>query len=191
MSGYNVQTPSLFAVRDPQQLVQANLSTLNATLSHPDKQSIYDFEGAVTFSAEDLLNGYIIRSGGCCSFDNFDSASNIIDSLRRKLLRLTNQDNMVNGTKFDCTIYNASGDRGLSATGSDGVSMLETIYIGGMAVKCTIMIIDQARLGEGHNDTVCVCVCGGVDPLLYFGPTLVSQGITAEAFKTTFASKKP
>ena len=42
MSGYNVQTPSLFKVKNPQTLVDANLATLNATVRTPTMMQVID-----------------------------------------------------------------------------------------------------------------------------------------------------
>jgi len=181
MAGYNVTTPPLFTVRDPLQLLQFNLNTLNATMAFPDKEDHVE-EAAITqeqqdagyvsgtaylITAENLLHGFVVCTGpSTVSRVEIDTASNIIDALRRKMWRLTNLDQFANGAHFRCVLQN-------STTGSLDVysnNVSGEVQVGGsqsqIAIQATafldIVVLDQARLNTTtithHTDRVFVCI---------------------------------
>jgi len=162
MAGYNVQTPPLFTVRDPQQLVQFNLNRLNASFTFPEKTTVYAITGTTgAYSAEDLIGSYIIRRGEGDYDDYLDSAANIIDALRRKLLSIANYDReLLVGTSFSCTYFNDSSDY-IYIYGLAGTDVCDKNAVAdGCAVKMTFTITDLETLGENHSDAVNVFICG-------------------------------
>ena len=56
MSGYQVITPRTFEIKDPQDLIQFNLNTLNSTFSFPDQPTRFiNINDPVVYSASQLL----------------------------------------------------------------------------------------------------------------------------------------
>ena len=167
MAGYNVQTPPLFTVRDPQQLVQFNLNTLNAGYTFRDKETVFDSQGTggVTYTADAILGGYIIRSGSGLVTDELDTASNILDAIYRKLLSIGNNDNLPNGSTVTCTLYVDQGTGPTAIVGNTGTDVCGGFVIDPYcAVEMTLIIVDQARLNtatdNSHSDQIRVCICG-------------------------------
>jgi hypothetical protein len=163
MAGYNVQTPPLFTVRDPQQLVDFNLNRLNASFTFPEKTTEYASTGSGVspYSAEDLIGSYIIRRGQGNYDDYLDSAANIVDALRRKLLSIANYDReLLVGTSFSCILYNDSSDY-VYINGLTGTHVCDKNAVAdGCAVKMTFTITDLETLGDNHSDAVNVFICG-------------------------------
>jgi len=168
MAGYNVQTPALFAVRDPEQLVDFNLATLNATFQHAEKNSEYTANNGVQYSAVDMLDGYIVRSGITSdTTDGTASAEDIIDEMRRRLLSISNKDVMANGTSVMCGYTNLSSYY-IEIQGATGVNVSFPNYIApGSSAKLHIVVVDQASLGNGHSDQVRIAICGAYE---FFNP---------------------
>jgi hypothetical protein len=167
MAGYNVQTPPLFTVRDPEQLVDFNLATLNATFQHPEKNSAYTTNGSVTYTAVDLLNGYIQRNTSTGTTDYAASATDLIDEIRRRLLAITNKDVMANGTSVVCGYTNLSSYY-IEIQGLTGVNVSFPNSIApGSSAKLHIVVVDQASLGNGHSDEVRIAICGAYE---FFNP---------------------
>ena len=179
--GYNVTTPSLFTVRDPQELVQHNLARLNATFTSPERTSIYDTEGYVDpYNADDLIGGYIIRRGVGDWDDYLDSASNIMDALRRKLWSISNSQSVPVGLTFSCVYLNDANDW-IWIYGNDGTNVSDPrIVLNGNAVKLVFTVVDTADLGDGHSDQIDVEVCGGA-----YNYLLLSSGSDAHKAKIT------
>lgn len=164
MAGYNVQTPALFAVRDPEQLVNFNLATLNATFQHAEKNSEYTANNGVQYSAVDMLDGYIVRSGITSdTTDGTASAEDIIDEMRRRLLSISNKSTFANGTSVVCGFTNTS-NYWIQIQGATGVSVAYPNFIAsGTSAKLHMIVVDQASLGDGHTDEVRIAVCGGYE----------------------------
>jgi hypothetical protein len=183
MAGYNVQTPPLFTVRDPQQLVQFNLNTLNAGYTFRDKETVIDSQGTggVTYTADAILGGYIIRRGSGLVTDDLDTASNILDEIYRKLLSIGNNDNLPNGSTVTCTLYIDQGPTAI--VGNDGIEVCGGFLVDPYcAVEMTLIIVDQARLNtatdNSHSDQIRVCICGAYEaPFL----TPLTKGATFAA----------
>jgi len=162
MAGYNVQTPPLFTVRDPQVLVGFNLATLNATISTPSGNTVVNSANNATLLADALLGGLIVRTGaGGNRDDTTDSAANIIDAIKLELLGLANKVNLPNGTSVECT-YTNNTDYLMQIVGGDNVDVCYPNYVeSGCTVKLNIVVVDQESLGG--VDTVKIAVCGGYE----------------------------
>ena len=165
MAEYQITAPlTLFKVRDPQQLVDFNLATLNATINFPDKTTYINDSNTVLYTAEQLLGGCIVRSGRTGSFnDTVDTGANIIDAMRRKLLASANKDNLRVGDSVTCALI-IQGECYVQIVGNDNSDVCYPNYLyGGSNGNLFITITDLASLGEGHSDYVTICVCGGYE----------------------------
>lgn len=182
MAGYNVQTPPLFTVKDPQQLVQFDLNRLNATIVRPEKTTTYDVQGYVDpYYADDLIGGYIIRRGQGDWDDYFDEATNIIDAMKRKQLAISNDPTVRVGDSFTLVYTNFSNDW-IWLYGNNGTEVSDPLVVyDGDSAKCTFTVVDLASLGQGHDDRVNVFVCGGNYELLFLSDV---QKAKVEAHKT-------
>ena len=150
---------------------QSTLQYANTTILAPELESAYSGPDPVTYSARDLLNGYIVRdtSAGNNVYDLFDSASNIIAALQQRIITLSGiYQPLQNGTKFSCLIYaNApenevdNTDYGISFWSTNDFSIIvggnPTQITGGAVGELTFIVRDQARFGEGHIDQLFVC----------------------------------
>ena len=169
MAGYNVQTPALFAVKDPQQLVDFNLKTLNARFTFRDLETVIDSQGATTYSADAIVGGYIVRRNAGFLTDNLADASDILDALYRKLWAIGNNDILPNGSTFTCTLYIQDGPIFID-NGNNTIVIEGNVVDQNAAAMMTFMIIDQARLNtptdNTHSDLIHVCICGGATPFI-------------------------
>ncbi len=158
MSGYNVTTPRLFNVKDPQTLVQFNLATLNSTFSFPDKQSTHSSGDTIT--ADELLGGYVVVTGG--DPDWFDDASNIISAIRHKMQGITNRDMFANGFSFKCIINNSSqNDLGFFSRNGTLVGGSTNQIVSGATGILEIVVNGQTALSTEsapQTDSVWVCI---------------------------------
>ena len=189
MAGYNVTTPPLFKVRDPQELVDFNLNTLNSQFVFRDGTTVVSDSGSVTYTADAILKGYIVRQGSGEVYDQLDTASNILDAMYRKLLAIGNNDILPNGSTVNFTLYIDQGPIGLE--GNTGVTINWGNYIdGGCVAKVTLMVIDQARLNtptdQSHSDRIAACLCGGYG---YIAPGLAGISINKKQPNVTFVRK--
>jgi hypothetical protein len=187
MAGYNVQTPALFAVKDPQQLVDFNLNTLNARFTFRDLETVIGSQGTgpQTYSADAILGGYIIRRNAGFLTDDLADATDILDALYRKLWAIGNNDILPNGSTFTCTLYMEDGP--IFIDGANGTVVVEgNIVDQDTAAIMTFMIVDQARLGQGHSDLINVCICGGSTPFIGLNANATKE----EIIRQTIAAQK-
>ena len=159
MSGYNVTTPRMFGVKDPIQVIQFDVAELQATIIVPDKETHADNN---IITADQLLGGYVIIDGQYNNI-NLDIASNIISTLRVKLQGIANDRVFPNGTSFKCVLYapNQNVTINNSVDGSTLLAAHERYIASNRIVTLTLVVVDQASLGNGHSDEVRVCACGG------------------------------
>jgi hypothetical protein len=122
MSGYNVQNPPLFKVRDPLSLLQGDIAQLESQIVTPHTATV-NAAGNTTYSTEDLLSNTIIRTGCIADVtDTFPTATQIIESMERKLIAIRGQDVTVKaGDYMPLTVVNQSGFE-VAFTTSVGVS---------------------------------------------------------------------
>ena len=177
MSGYQTRNLVNFESHLDLANYQSTLLYGKTSIIIPQREAVYDStEGGVTYLAQDLINGYIVRQGldtssGPVYIDYIDAASNIIDALQRRIITQSNKyEPLQNGTSFKCKIFcvestpTLQNDVGINLYGSSGV------YVGGYrdgndphvcagaTAILTITVTDQARLGPGHTDKVFVCI---------------------------------
>ena len=109
MAGYNVKTPALFGVKDPAQLVQFNLNTLNANISFPEGNSLGPavITSDAPLTSQELLSGYI-RVTAAIGYQTVP-AVDLINGLAQKLLALSNKSDIRVGVNYECLLENASG----------------------------------------------------------------------------------
>jgi hypothetical protein len=177
MSFYEVSTnPANFNVFNPKNLVTSKLQLSESTIHVPVLPSTYSGTGSVTYSATDLLNGYIVREGltDINVNDHFDTATNIIKLLVNRYRTITNTPaastgpaSIPQGTSFICKLFN-NAEISLQSLNNNGITIWtqEGVIIGGDSYQITngataileFIIQDQAALGEGHEDRVFVCI---------------------------------
>ena len=138
MGFYQTENFATFKVQNPMNLIQSKLQLINSSISSPLSVAIYDSPNPVTYSASDLLNGYIILQGQdpeSSITDQFDTASNIIEQLRTRYTSITNKgySSSTNtssakvvppGTSFECKLYNNVSAE--FVTNSDGLRFYST-----------------------------------------------------------------
>ena len=186
MGFYQTENLRVFKVQNNVNLIQSKLQLINSTIASPLSVAIYDSPNPVTYSASDLLNGYIIRQGQdpeSTITDEFDTASNIIQQLKTRYTSITNKGYSSStdtssakvvppGTSFECKLYNNVPAE--FVTNSDGLRFYSTgpspdnltVRIGGNPNQITngataileIVVQDQAALGEDHQDQVFICI---------------------------------
>ncbi len=164
MSGYNVTTPRLFGINDPQTLIQFNLNTLNATFEFPDKQTtvLPNGQGDLYITSDALLGGYIVFTGAVNSNVYIDSAELIINAIKTKMQGLTNHDQVPLGFSFKCKFHNSSNN-------SLNIYSNATTLIGGSTSQVAqdaagyfeVCVVDQDRV------FVCVSRCATVIAPIY------------------------
>ncbi len=181
---YQTQNLATFKVQNPMNLIQSKLQLYNSTISSPLSASVYDNTNSVLYTAIDLLNGYIIRTGHTGNItDQFDTASNIIEQLRIRYTSITNKAYsstgpsnskvLPPGTSFICELYNNVPSQYVSSNQNDGLQFFtdvnKTVRIGGSNANdpnivngataiLEVIVQDQAALGPGHVDQVFICI---------------------------------
>jgi hypothetical protein len=163
MSGYQTTTPSYFDVSSVEQQLIEKVTLLQNSISVPAggiEGAIYDSGSDVTYTASDVVGGYIKRLGNANVVDHFPTATELIEAFRLKCLGVaTFTKPLPNGSSFICKIFNNGG-------GDLGYYTENDVYIGGAAPQIAenatciaeIIIQDQASLGDGHFDRVFVCM---------------------------------
>ncbi len=162
MSGYNVKTPNYFASVSPATQLVDQVTLLQNTIRVPERSLTVNTAANVTYDIQDLLGGFIIRSGITSDTEDYmPTATQIIEGFKLKCLGVANFDKpLPNGSSFVCKLFNASPDYELYYYTNNNV------YIGGSTDQITenacclleFIIQDQASLGEGHIDRVFVCM---------------------------------
>ncbi len=166
MSGYNVTTPRLFNVKDPVQLLQFNLNTLNSTFSFPDDENQVQptGNGYWQITAGSLLDGYIICTGAGNGDVFVDDATTILTQVQNKMQGLTNFNHFSNGFSFQCILHNSStGSLSIYSNGSVKIGGSQPQIASDATAILEIIVLDQARLNdvEGvtyHQDKIFICV---------------------------------
>ncbi len=174
MGFYQTENLARFRVNNPTNLIQSKLQLINSTISSPLSVAIYNSGAGVTYSASDLLNGYIIRKGHTGDItDQFDTASNIIQQLRTRYTSITNlgltssTGALPLGTSFECKLYNEVPAENINTREIAYYSSPDlTVRVGGPTNQITggataileIVVQDQAALGADHKDQVFVCI---------------------------------
>ena len=174
MALYQVTTPRLFRINDPDELVGFNLNTLNASFTFPDNPFTLTYDLPIVYSSNLLLGGYIIRktnnNPGPIT-DSFESASNIIQTMRKKCIGLTNFSSFPNGTSFKTTIFNNSTSD-LSYVSDVGNGILvggeKPQIAAGKTGILEIVVTGQSQLSTAsspQSDQVWICIsaCAGAD----------------------------
>ena len=160
MSGYHVTTPSTFVSVDPVQQLLDKVSLMQNTISVPEHQTNYDSDTSVTYSADALVGGYIVRTGLVQNTEDYlPTATEIINALKRKCAGVANYTELPNGTSFICKLWNKT-EQAMFFHSHNGV------LIGGLPNQITshatcvieFIINDQASLGPGHTDAVFACL---------------------------------
>jgi hypothetical protein len=163
MSGYQTTSPSIFDVSSIEEQLQQKVTLLQNSISVPAggrSGAIYDNANGVTYTAEDVLGGYIVRLNNNNVTDEFPTATELIQALKQKCLGVaTFNKSLPNGSSFICKIFNKGG-------GNLNYYTFNNVYIGGNTPQirpnatciAEIIIQDQASLGEGHVDRVFVCM---------------------------------
>jgi hypothetical protein len=171
MSGYQVTNPSYFDISNVFDQLSDQVVLLQNTVSVPSQEQVYDAIGSVTYTADALLGGYIVRQGhqdeGDIVVDFFPTASQIITSLKQKMLGIaTFNKPLPNGSSYVCKLYNKSNITNLKYYSNTAAG----VYVGGSFSErgyqiehdatcvLTIVVLDQASLGEGHADRVFICM---------------------------------
>ena len=179
MGFYQTENLRVFKVQNNMNLIQSKLQLANSTISSPLSPSVYDSTVGVTYSASDLLNGYIIRQGHTGDIiDSFDTASNIIEQLKTRYTSITNLGYSSStdtssakvvppGTRFECKLYNNVPSIDVNQSDLEFYSTPDlSVRVGGLTDQVgggatallTIIVQDQAALGEGHQDQVFICI---------------------------------
>ncbi len=175
MAFYDTVNLPNFSSFNPQLAIQIDINLIKSSIHLPPGQAVYNSDSGVTYSAGDLLQGYIIRTGldGNNSVnDSFDSASNIVAAVQERCLAVHNLETIPNGTSFECILYNnvsstgsvnnENGNYSLYFYSSNDLSLRVGGYtnqiIGGASAILQIVINDQASLGDGHSDQVWICI---------------------------------
>jgi len=150
--GYNVQTPSMFAVADPIKQLQSTV-TLNSVISFP---SVTNNVSTVTIPARATIGGaHIVLNNGVTASPKWDSAANILAAIRRQVLQVTGKELAIpNGSQFTVTVYNNSGanvviqqsdDGNVYYDNSDGSVSYEYAH------SFMFIINQQTALGDANN----------------------------------------
>ncbi len=155
MSGYNVTTSRLFSVNNLQNLIEMNLATLNASFRYPDKTTVTNED---ILNSNDLLGGYIVirseMSSGTLN-KNFESATDMINAMKNKMIGITNYNSFPNGSSFRCILNNDSTNYiSLYSNPSQGV------FVGGQVPQICpgdIVILEIIVTNQEPN-TIFVCV---------------------------------
>ena len=124
MAGYNVQTPSLFNVKDPISLIASDVAQLESQIITPVSATV-DGDVNKTYSTEELLTCSIIRKGMTADReDAFPTATEIIEGMERKLLSIKSIPIAVKtGDQFPIMITNVNNNGAeLTFDDSDGVN---------------------------------------------------------------------
>jgi len=151
--GYNVQTPAYFKVKDPQQLVQFNLNTLNATVVYPDRH--YETASGV-ISAQALLGNWVMIVDEVQGVVTTDSAANIVSALKLKLQRVANDQVFQDGTRFSCALHNSVGAQ-VEVQGGQNVTIGDAFTMGTGACGIFDIIVTEQYTGAGGSaDRVCI-----------------------------------
>ncbi len=150
--GYNVTTPAYFKVRDPAQLVQANLNTLNATVVYPDR-AYETVDGEI--SANALLGGYVHIVDAVQGDVTTDSASNIVAALKLKLQRISNDQIFQDGTRFSCALHNMVGSQVTIVGGANVTTGDFTMGTGSCGIV-DVIVTEQFTGAGGSADRVCI-----------------------------------
>jgi hypothetical protein len=155
MGFYQTQNLVRFNINNRLNLIQSNLQLLNSTISPPLSNVIYESNNSVTYSATDLLNGYIIRktNNNSTIIDSFDSASNIINLLQKRITSYTNSTNVPLGTSFICKIYNNS-----NSDLSFYTNFNQGIIIGGNAPQIASQNTATVRIIVQNQNQVFICI---------------------------------
>jgi len=171
MSGYQVTNPSYFNISSALELLSDQVVLLENTISIPAQETTYDSTSSVTYSADALVGGYIVRknhvSNDNITVDFFPTAAELITSLKQKMLGIATFDKpLPNGSSFVCKLFNNSGITNLKYYSNTFAG----VYVGGTFTErgyqiehdatcvLTVVVLDQASLGEGHTDRVFICM---------------------------------
>jgi hypothetical protein len=172
MSFYDTINLPNFSTFNPQSEVKKDINLIKSSIHQTPGKAIYDSTTSLTYSAGDLLQGYIIRrglNGSGLVIDSFDTASNIIAAVQERCLSIHNLETIPNGTSFECILFNDNNgydntNYSLGFYSSSDLSLRVGGYInngqiaGGATAVLKIVINDQASLGDGHSDQVWVCI---------------------------------
>jgi hypothetical protein len=149
MSFYNTQTLPIFTVKDPILSLTKNVLALQSGIVQPIT-SIVTSNSSVTYTAEQILNGSIIRYGTTSGVtDTWPSAAEIVSEMEKRLRAIKGQTVSVRiGDNVPLVIVNRTND--------------DLDFTGGFNVENDFNSIpsNQARLGQ-------ISVIGLNPPKLY------------------------
>ena len=159
----SVENPSYFTVYDPMRIIDNDISVLQSSFLSPDAQVYINSTSAVTYSASDLLAGYIVRmntgSGEGSITETLDSATNIIGAMRTKLAIERTSGPFENGTTFRC-VFNNNTNFTITLAASTGVSMNDCFTIDAGVVCILNLVVTGQATNDGETDAV-YCVIAG------------------------------
>jgi hypothetical protein len=171
MSGYQVTNPSYFNISSMLSQLSDQVVLLENTVSVPAQETTYGSTASATYTADAMLGGYIVREnhveGSNIVVDTFPSATALITAMKQKMLGIaTFTKPLPNGSSFVCKLYNKSGITNLkyySDTANGlfvGGSFSERGYqiVHDATCTLTVVVLDQASLGQGHTDKVFICM---------------------------------
>ncbi len=121
MAFYNTQTLPIFKVQDPLLSLTKNVLALQSGIVQPIK-SLIESDSPVTYTAQQVLNGSIIRSGTTNGVtDTWPSAEEIVLEIEKRLKAIKGQSVSVRvGDNVPLIIINKTND-GLDFTGGVNV----------------------------------------------------------------------
>lgn len=156
MSFYNVyDNPNPFVVKDPALLISTGITMLNSSIVIPNTNTVVSDVGSTTITADALLSGLVIRTNVGPVTDLTDSATNIINALRRKIHEIKSNDvvTMPNGTSFTFKLFNNTNQDPYEVFGGAGVTFgnSDGKIVQGNATVFTIIVTGQTALGDAAN----------------------------------------
>lgn len=133
MSFYNTQTPDRFVVQAPEVLNAQNVQFLLSGFQQPTygaSVNSINSTSAATYTAANLINGYVARSGAGTFTDTLPLASDLITALNNnQSIRANNQlpysKGVQVGFNFQFAIVNSTGNT-LTLQGNTGLTLKGT-----------------------------------------------------------------
>lgn len=159
----SVENPSNFTVYNPMKIIDDDISVLQSSFLCPDAQVVINTMSGVTYTASDLLGGYILRmntgAGEGSLTENLDTATNIIEAMRTKLAIERTSGPFENGTTFRCVFNNATSYN-ITLINSTGTTVNDCFVINAGTVCILNLVVTGQATNEGEDDAV-YCVIAG------------------------------